>query len=349
MGPSAARCSRRRFLQAGAVVAGFGLLSGCGLSRPPSVAPGRAAHIGMLTRGAIGGSLELQGFLEALQQRGWDQQGNLTISYRFPRSVEAQASEAAELVGLPVDLVVVTGNELAQAARGASSSIPIVMAVSTDPASAGLIASLAHPGGNVTGLASLGEQLGPKRLEFLKEALPRLARLAVIWNPNYSERGAEASALQAAGRALRLQVEILQHRNQLQLRQALETVRGWPDAAAVILDEPIGPGLALAVETEVRSVPVATIGVYGAFARAGGLMAYGPSLPESFRRAAAYVDKILRGARPADLPVEQPDRFDLVVNLQTAQALGIAIPAQVLQQATEVVQQPPASAERPEA
>lgn len=245
---------------------------------------------------------------------------------------------AAELVRLQVDLLVTDATPATQAAKDATGTIPIVFAVSAAPIEAGLVASLARPGGNVTGLSIMAPGLGGKRLELLKAALPNVSRVAVLWSTGNVTSPAQWRELEAAAHVLGVQLHPLevQHPTELDSLFAAMTTAG---AEALIM-------LADAVLWNHRTRVVAltaqhrlpTMFPEREFADAGGFMAYGPSVPESFRRAASYVDRILKGAKPEELPVEQPTQFDLVINLKTAQALGLTIPPHLLILADEVIQ-----------
>ena len=337
MTPTPRAHSRRHFLRGGLALAGLGLVTGCGVGSPPVGQPRQRARIGLFAPGSLSGTAEDRAFRNALRDLGWAQGENLVVEYRWAGTPEGLAAAAAELVALPVDLVVAAGNEIGRAAAEATRTVPVVMAVSSDPVGSGLVAGLGRPGGNLTGLATLGPELGAKRLELLQEALPGVSRVAVLWNPTFAQRAAEERSLQLGGGALGIDLQFLPYRGGDQYTLALQAARAWPADAVMLLDDPLSGTLKAAVEERVN-VPMPMVGGYAAFARAGGLMAYGPDFPAMFARAAVYVDKILTGAKPGDLPVEQPTVFDFVVNLKTARALGLTIPQSVLLQATEVIQ-----------
>ena len=328
--------SRRHFLQGGLALAGLGLVTGCGVGAPPVRQPRQRARIGLFAPGSLSGTAEEQAFRHALRDLGWAQGENLAVQSRWAGTPEGLAAAAAELVALPVDLIVAAGNELGRAATEASPTIPVVMAVSSDPVGNGLVTSLARPGGTLTGLATLGPELSTKRLEVLQEALPGVSRVAVLWNPTFVQRAAEERSLQMGAGALGIDLQFLPFRGPDQYNLALQAASTWPADAVMLLDDPLSGNLTGLFERV--KVPMPMVGGYAAFARAGGLLTYGPDFSAMFARAAVYVDKILKGAKPGDLPVEQPTRFDFVVNLKTAQALGLTIPQAVLQQATEIIQ-----------
>jgi putative ABC transport system substrate-binding protein len=331
------RRDRRRVLRGSLALAGVALLFGCGRSSPTAEQPKQQARIGLLSPSSLGTSPEDQAFREALRDLGWVPGENPRIESRWSPMPDGDAAAAAKLIESRVDLIVAAGDRLSRAASEAGPSTPVVMAVSSDPVGSGLVTSLARPGGNVTGLATLGPELSVKRLELLKEVLPSASRVAVVWNATLAERATELRSLEDASRALGLEIQWLPFRQRVGLQQALETASTWPAEAILLLDEPLYPVVQLVLVKEFPSLAVPTFGGYGDFARAGGLLGYGPNLPDLFARAATYVDRILRGSRPADLPVEQPTTFEFVINLKTAEALGLTVPPSVLAQATEVI------------
>jgi putative ABC transport system substrate-binding protein len=328
------RPNRRRFLRGGLGLAGLGLLAGCGVV--PSQPLPRSAKIGVLSTLALDPSPEGTAFREALRDLGYAQGRNLALAFRSAGQPETLASAAAELIGQGVDVMVAVDDEATRAARDASDTVPIVMADSRDPLGAGLIASLGRPGGNVTGLASLTVALGPKRLELLRAAAPGVSRVAFLW---WARTGGlpDMRDLQTAAQAMGVQVIPVIERSATDAALSLVGLHDPVDGIIMLSLASARSGAArIAASLDAMHLPA----IYdaGSFAHAGGLMAYGADTPGLFRRAATYVDKILKGAKPADLPVEQPTTFDLVINLKTAQTLGLTIPVSVLQQATEVIQ-----------
>jgi putative tryptophan/tyrosine transport system substrate-binding protein len=330
--------SRRQFVQSAGVV-GLGLLAGCGRLPAPTSPPARAPRIGTLSSAENAGSMDY--LLQGLQELGWL---NVLIESRSAAGQPARMHEpAAELVSLPVDLVMTTGSRTAEAARAATTAIPIVMVYPGDPVAAGLVASLARPGANVTGLAELAAQLTPKRLELLKETAPHVTRVAVPHHPDVLPgRPQSEDPLYLAAQALNVQLLSLPVRSPRDLDVALEAAT-QAGAEAVLWSSFRLPGIRtpeyrsrLVVLAAQYSLP--TIRGWSDWAQAGVLMAYGANFPAQVVRAATYIDKILKGAHPSDLPVEQPREFDFVINLRTAQALGLTIPPHVLLQATEVIQ-----------
>ncbi len=326
--------SRRRFVQNGLALAGLGLLAGCGITLPQAQQRARVPRLGYL---ALSAGIFAGEFHQGLRELGYVEGQNILIEWRFAEGREERLPElAAELVRLQVDVIVTQGVE--EAARQATSTIPIVMATSADPVATGAVASLAHPGGNVTGLTAAGPELGPKRLELLKEALPGVSRVAVLWDSSDRGKAVEMRGIEAAARTLGVQVQSLEVRGPDDFEAAFEAATDGRAEALMPLRSPL-----IAFQRS-RIVDLAAMNRLPAmysgreFVDAGGLMSYGPNQTDSFRRAATYVDKILKGAKPADLPVERPTKFELVINLKTTQALGLAIPQSVLIQATDVIQ-----------
>jgi putative ABC transport system substrate-binding protein len=279
-----------------------------------------------------------EALLDGLRERGYREGQNLVFERRFSEGDAARfPAFAAELVRLRVDLILAATTPAAIAARHATQTIPIVMTTAIDPVGAGLVASLARPGGNVTGGAILYPELSTRWLEFLKEVVPGLARVVVLWNAANPANASAWHATQAAAGALGLRL----HAQDVRAPQDLEgasalTAQARPDALLVLgdalLDMHRQQIAAFATQQHLPSVLPSREWVV-----AGGLMSYGPNLPDLFRHAATYVDKILKGAKPADLPVEQPMKFELVINLKTAEALGLTIPPTLLFQADEVI------------
>jgi len=306
-----------------------------GTAQPRSPVP----RIGILTPAAEASTPLWEAFRHGLRALGYMEGQNIILEYRFAAGQnERLPALAAELVHLPVDLLVTSSGAGAQAAKDATEMIPIVMATSGDPVRSGLVASLARPGGNITGLSLMVTELGGKRLELLKEALPHVSRVAVLWNAGNPASPDELRAIETAAHGLGLQLQSLavRHPDELDSVFAAMTREG---AEALIA---LADGVFWSHRTQV--VALATQhrlpAVFDAreFAEVGGLMTYGPHVPDNYRRAAIYVDKILKGTKPADLPVEQPVKFELVINLKTAQALGVTIPPALLFQADEVIQ-----------
>ena len=276
---------------------------------------------------------------QGLRDLGWIEGQTIALEWRYAEErAERLPDLAAELVRLQVDVIVTTSGEpAARAAKDATTTIPIVM-LSADPLGTGLVASLARPGGNVTGVSIQAAEVGGKRLALLKDAVPHASRVAVLWNTAFPGKDLEWHDTQVAARALGVTVHAVEVRGPDDFDGAFAVIaRERPDALVVFAD-------ALTLGHQRRIVDFATqhrlplISEIKEFAQAGGLMTYGASLPALMRRTAYYVDRILKGTKPADLPVEQPSKFELVINLKTAKALGLTIPPTLLILADEVLQ-----------
>jgi putative ABC transport system substrate-binding protein len=277
-----------------------------------------------------------EAFRQGLRELGYVEGHNIALEFRAAGETDRLPALAAELVQLPVDVIVALGGQAAQAAKNATTTIPIVM-VSGDPVAIGLVASLARPSGNLTGLSTMSAELAGKQLELLKEAIGRLGRVAVLWNARDAVMTDIFSKIQTAAPVLGVTVQPLGVQNAQDIDSAIATMtEERPDALFMITDVLTSRHIRQVVDFAAQhqlpmmfpsSWPVAE----------GGLMFYGPSLTDSYRRVAYYVDRILKGAKPADLPVEQPMKFELVINLKTANALGLTIPPTLLFQADEVI------------
>jgi putative ABC transport system substrate-binding protein len=300
--------------------------------------PGKVYRIGFLSTNPPPAHL-WEALLGGLRERGYIEGQNLAFERRFSEgNAERFPEVAAELVRLRVDLIIVTTTPAALAAKHATQTIPIVMTTALDPVGAGLVASLARPGGNLTGLSALGPELSGKRLELLKEVVPGMTRVAVLWNAANPVNALVWQETQAAAGVLGLRLHGQDVRSLQDLEGALaRTAQARPEALLVL-----GDTLIYMYEQQIAEFATQNH-LPSMFGRrqsvmAGGLMSYGPSIPDLYRRAATYVDKILKGTMPGDLPMEQPMQFELVLNLKTAQALGLTIPAIVLFRADEVIQ-----------
>jgi len=276
---------------------------------------------------------------EGLRELGYVEGRNLVFELRFAEGRQDRLPAlAAELVQLKVDVLVTGSNPVIAAVKQATVTIPVVMAVSRDPVGAKFIASLARPGGNITGLANdTAPEIIGKNLALLKEAVPRVSRVAFLWNP--VPPGAETSrkAVESAARNLGVAFQSVEVRTRGELEGAFAAMVRERANAVVVAQDPITFGSrSQVVRLAARSRLPAVYGVRE-FAEAGGLMSYGPNIADQFRRAATYVDKILKGAKPGDLPIEQPTKFELVINLKAAKALGLTIPQSVLQRADQVI------------
>jgi putative ABC transport system substrate-binding protein len=277
-------------------------------------------------------------FLRRLRELGWTEGRNLAIEYRWGEGRNDRFAEiAAEFVRLKVDVIVTYSAAPVLAAKQATSVIPIVFAAAPDPLGSGLVASLAHTGGNVTGLSTQSTDLAGKRLEFLQEVVPAVRRLAIMANIGNPGSVREMDEVQAASRVLNIEFVNLGIRRAEDIAPAFETLKGRVDALYVCA-EPLVNANRTHINSLAQGARLPTIYGFREYVEAGGLLSYGPNVPDLFRRAAEYVDKILRGAKPGDLPVEQPTKFDLVINLITAKALRLEVPATLLARADEVIE-----------
>ena len=276
-------------------------------------------------------------FVQRLREHGWIDGRNIAIEYRWAEGrTERFAEIAAELVRRKVDVIVTSGGAVV-AAKQATSVIPIVFPMAPDPVSSGLVASLARPVGNVTGMSIQSTELETKRLELIREVVPGLRRLAIMGNAGSPAAVLEMSEVQAAARKLGLEVEILEIRRAEDIAPAFESLRDRADALYIGADSLVGANR-IRINTLTLGARLPTIYNSREYVELGGLLSYGPSYPDLFRRAAEFVDKILRGAKPGDIPVEQPTKFELIVNQTTAKALGLKIPEAFLLRADEVIE-----------
>jgi putative tryptophan/tyrosine transport system substrate-binding protein len=283
-------------------------------------------------------SQRLAAFLKRLRELGWIEGRTIAIEYGWGEgSSERFAEIAVDFVRLQVDVIVTSGTANVAAAKEATSVIPIVFAVAGDPIANNLVASLARPGGNVTGLSTLATDLAGKRLELLREAVPGFRRLATIGNVGNSLAVLEMREVQAAAARFGLEAAMLEIRRTEDIAPGFEALRGGVDALYVVADPLVNSNRAR-IHTLAMGARLPAIYNAKEHVEAGGLMSYGPNFPELYRRAADFVDRILRGAKPSDIPVEQPTKFDLAINLITAKALGIDIRPTLLARADEVIE-----------
>ena len=276
-------------------------------------------------------------FRQGLRELGWIEGGNIAIEYRYAKTSADLPALAAELVRMKVD-VIVTSATATLPAKEATRTIPIVMASNADPVVQGIVGSLARPGGNVTGVSQISSELAGKRLELLREIIPNLSRVAVMWNPEGGGSTINRQQMQISARTLGLELHLLESRDPSDIDRAFAEASRAHVGALAIMPSPLFAGNLRHIAGLAINSRLPAIFNLREFADSGGLIAYGPNRTDEFRRAAAYVDKILKGAKPADLPVEQPTRFELVINLKTAKALGLTIPQSVLLRADELIQ-----------
>jgi putative ABC transport system substrate-binding protein len=280
-----------------------------------------------------------EAFLQGLRSLGYVEGQNITIDYRFAEGrAERLPTLAAELVALKVNVIVSAGAPATLAAKRATTTIPIVMASSPNAVADGLVASLARPGGNVTGQSLFAAELSGKRLQILKEVIAGLSRVGVLYNAANPSNPPQFRDTETAAHALGLQVRAMEARIPDDLESTFADAAQWGAGAVVIVSDNTTITNRAQIASSAAKNRLATMFASRAYLEGGGLMSYGPNILDAFRRAAIYVDKILKGSKPADLPVEQPTKFELVINLRTAKALGLTIPQSVLLRADEVIQ-----------
>jgi putative tryptophan/tyrosine transport system substrate-binding protein len=300
---------------------------------------GKLRTIGFLGPNTRSGASDwVAALAQRLRELGWIEGRTVTIEYRWAEGREERLAEiAAEFVRLKVDVIVTSGTPAVMASKQATSVIPIVFATAGDPVGSGLVASLARPGGNVTGLATLVADLAGKRLELLREIVPGLGRLAIMGNASNPFTVLELDEVQAAAGTLGLEVVTLEIRRAQDIAPAFEALKSRADALYVCTDA-LANTNRIRISTSALGVRLPTMHGSRDYVEAGGLMSYGPNYPDLFRRSADYVDKILHGAKPGDIPVEQPTKYELVLNLTTAKALGLTVSPTLLARADEVIE-----------
>ena len=327
-------------LRAVGLVVAFALVLLAAPPRADAQAPARVHRIGFLGNTTPVLEANLVGpFREGLRDLGYVEGQNIQIEYRWAEGkYDRFPALIAELIALKVEVIVTAGTPATLAVKKATTSVPLVMIAVGDPVGTGIIASLSRPGGNITGLTSISPELDGKRLELLREVIPDLSHIAVLWNAASPLQVVGERQTQAAAQVLRMKVLSLGVRTQAEIEDALATiVRERPGALLVLADR-------LFLQHRARIMDFATkhrlpgVHAYRELVEAGGLMSFGPSYAGMHRRAAYFVDRILKGTKPADLPVERPATFELVINLKTAKALGMTIPQSIVLRATEVIQ-----------
>jgi putative ABC transport system substrate-binding protein len=296
--------------------------------------PKKVPRIGFLSGSSPSSvAARLEAFRQGLRELGYVEGKNIVIEYRYADEKQL----ARELVGLKVDVIVTGGPTSTRAAKEATSTIPVVMGRDPDPVGNGFVASLARPGGNITGLSNFGPELSGKRLELLKEIVPRLSRVAVLGNSTEPSNAQSSKETELAARAFKVQLQYLDVRGPKDIETAFREARKWRADAVLVLGSGVfNPQRKQIVELAVKSQLPASYS-RPEYVEDGGLMTYGPSINDLFRRAATYVDKILKGAKPADLPVEQPTKFEFIINLKAAKQIGLTIPPNVLARADKVI------------
>lgn len=298
---------------------------------------GKVARLAVVLFDAPATNPNLAAFVAGLRDLGHVEGRNVALEYRHAGGrPELVAALGGQVASLKPDVIVVLGGDMVPTAKAATSTIPVVMLTSNDPVEDGVITSYARPGGNITGVAFVSEETASKRLEFLKQAVPSLKRVAVLWNPEHPD--GEYRSAEAAGRVLGIQIQSLEVRRLADFDPAFEAAnRARAEALMVVSSRFMNQNRDRILEfARKNQLPVVT--GWGPWAHAGGLMSYGPDLDVLARRAATHVDRILKGARPADLPVEQPTKFELVINLRTAKALGVTIHPSLLARADRILE-----------
>jgi len=281
----------------------------------------------------------VEAFRQGLREHGYEEGKNIVVEHRYTESrLERVAEIASEFVRLKVDVIVTSLDVATAAVKQQTQTIPIVMAISIDPVATGFVSSLAHPGGNVTGLSTMSPELAAKRLELLREAVPGLSRVAIMWNTNVPGNLLEYKQAGDAARSMRLQLQSAEVSSVDDFERAFSALKTGGAQALIVA----GSGLTSTNARQIANLAMKHRLPSMVSSRdrvdAGGLIAYGPNLAELWRRSATYVDKILKGAKPGDLPIEQPSKFELIINVKTAKALGLTLPQSLLLRADEVIQ-----------
>ena len=332
--------TRRRAHERTLVIAGLLLAVAAAGSPVDAQQAPKIAKIGFLsatTPAAVAPAIAA--FRQALRELGYVEGKTLVLEVRYGDGRFERLPELArELVGLKVDVIVTSTDGAIAAVKRETRTIPIVMLTSSDPVGTGLVASLARPGGNVTGLSNISSELSGKRLELLREAVPGLSRVAFLWNPDVRGNVLDYKETENAARSLRLELQSVEVSSAEDLDRAFSVVTNQRAQAIVLPANPVGFTNRAKIASFAQRNRLPSMYATKEYVDAGGLMSYGPSLPDLFRRAAIYVDKILKGAKPADLPVEQPTKFELVINVKTAKALGLTMPPDLLRRADQVIQ-----------
>lgn len=307
----------------------------------PAYAQPKVRRLGVLSQGSVRThpTPMFRTFQQGLRDLGWVEGHNLAIEWRFSEgSAKPLPRLAAELVGLSVELIVASPTRPALAAKEATSTIPVVFIQVADAVESGIVTNLARPGANVTGLSSMGSDLSGKRLELLKEALPGATRVAVLWNRPSQGSALVFRELELASKQLGLELKDIAIAGPDELDAAIHSAARAQPAAIMLIDDPVIASYRPQIASLAAEAVLPLFSIYSEYAEEGGLMAYGPSLQAIYWRGATYVDRILRGAKPSDLPVEQPTIFELVINLRAAKALGLELAPTLLARANRVIE-----------
>jgi putative ABC transport system substrate-binding protein len=319
---------RRTFL------AGTGALLAAPLAAEAQPAVARIGYLSL----APGPSTRSEALRQGFRELGYIEGQNLVVEYRWADGhLDRARQAAADLIRLGVDVIVTGGPQATLAAKTTTTTTPIVMAFDYDPVESGFVASLARPGGNITGLSGINPELSGKRLDLLKQAVPRLTRVAIVWNPA-EPNAAFLRETQAAGRGLSMQLQVLEVKAAPDLETALQAARRWHASGLIVLTDPVTLYHRKQLADLAKKYRLPAIYSERLFVESGGLISYGADDRKMHQRAAVFVDKILKGAKPGDLPIEQPTKYDLIINLKTAKALGLTIPPSLLQRADQVIE-----------
>ncbi len=303
--------------------------------------PARVRRLGVLSQDPVHAhpTHPYQAFQQGLREFGWVEGQNLAIESRFSEGkADLLPRLATELVDLPVDLIVAIATPPALAAAAATGTIPIVFIQVADPVALGIVPSLARPGSNVTGLSNMLPEFSAKRLQLLKELLPGATRVAVLWNRSNKASALQIRELERASRQFGLELKDIGVSSRGELKDAVTSAAGADVAAVMLIDDTLIASYLNEIVPLATRFALPIVSLYSEFVDGGGLISYGPSLSAIYRRAADYVDRILKGAKPSDLAVEQPTKFELVINFHTAKTLGIAIPTMLLAQADRAIE-----------
>ena len=298
----------------------------------------KVPRVGVIGEGSASATY-LAAFRQGLRELGYIEGHNIVVEYRYAHGqLDQVAKLAADLIRLDVDVLVVGGTVSTRSAKAATTTVPIVFTLAGDPVGSGLVASLARPGGNATGLSNVMAELSGKQLEILKTAMPQVSRVGVLHNPASPTHRSALDDARRAARSLAVEMKVLEIRQPNELGRAFSALTDWRAGGLLALSDPV-IGYELAQLSQLAAqhrLPA----IYGRaeFAELGGLLAYGPSFSDNYRRAAGYVDRILKGAKPADLPVQQPIKFELVINMKTAKVLGLTVPQSLLLQADKIIE-----------
>lgn len=321
------------FKMAARLLAGLFLMT---VSFAQAQQPAKTPRVGVLLYGTPEGDPNVAAFRQNMRDLGYTEGKNLSLEYRFAGGKPERLTElAAELARLNPDVILALGGDVVPSAQQAIKTIPIVMWVSNDPVQSGIVASLARPGGNITGITLILDELAGKRLELLKEIAPTISRVAVLWNPDHADP--EFREIQRAAQAMKIQLQSLQVRRGEDFDGQFDAATKAKSQALIVVSSRLINFQRQRILDYAAKSRIPLIGDWGPWAPDGGLMSYGPNMAEMAARAAAHVDKILKGIKPMDIPVERPTKFELVINLNAAKQIGLTVPPNVLVRADRVI------------